>query len=116
MVKMINPYAVIIGPRITEKSMALSYGPSRHTQEDAQRKYTFLVDVKANKIQIKQAFELIYNQDKSKGSDKIEVDKVHVIKMQGKMRRNFKKHGRKSDFKKAIITLKKGQLLEDYGV
>ena len=49
-----NPYTIIIRPRITEKTVALSYGDPRiKNEEDLVRKYTFEVDVDANKIEIK---------------------------------------------------------------
>jgi large subunit ribosomal protein L23 len=117
-----TPHDIIIAPYITEKSMGMSYGDMRIKDEnELVRKYTFLVDADANKIEIKSAIEAIYNAGK-KDADKITVEKVHTIRILGKMKRvrtkatAYPKAGRRPDRKKAIITLGKGQMLEDYGV
>jgi large subunit ribosomal protein L23 len=113
---MVNPYEIIIAPHITEKSVALSYGDPK-IKEDANivRKYTFLVKKDANKIQIKAAIEALYNEGKKKGEG-IEVTSVRTIKVLGKQRRRGRSTGYEPDRKKAVVTLAKGQLLEDYGV
>lgn len=81
--------AVIIQPRISEKA----------TRLNSQDKYVFMVTNKANKIEVKKAIETSY---------KVRVLRVNIVKMQGKAR-NFKNMaGRTSDFKKAIVTLRKG--------
>jgi large subunit ribosomal protein L23 len=112
-----NPYEIIIQPHITEKSVALSYGdPKIREEAELVRKYTFIVDGKANKIEIKSAIEAIYNQGK-KGDEAIEVENVRTIKVLGKKRRRSQKtSGYEPNRKKAVITLKRGQQLEDYGV
>lgn len=112
-----DPYSIIIRPHITEKTVRLSYGdPTIREEDDIQRKYTFIVAQKANKIEIKKAFEAIYNKDAKKG-DEIKVDGVCTITVRGKMRRvGQRAKGKRPDFKKAVITLAKGQVLEDYGV
>ena len=128
-----DPYSIIVRPHITEKSVALSYGDERsadlvlrnearkagdkkaapkHTEADLVRKYTFIVNRDANKIEIKQALEAIY---KANGAD-ITVASVRTIKVLGKKRRRGQSIGYEPDRKKAIITLAKGQMLEDYGV
>lgn len=111
-----NPYEIIIAPHLTEKSVALSYGDPK-IKDDANlvRKYTFLVKKDANKIQIKAAIEALYNEGKKKGEG-IEVTAVHTIKVLGKQRRRGRSVGYEPDRKKAVVTLAKGQLLEDYGV
>lgn len=112
-----SPYDIIIKPHITEKTVALSYGNPNLKAEDVKRKYTFVVAADANKIEIKQAIEAIYNTGKSKKEKGIEVEKVHTVSLKGKRKRvGMRKPGKRSDWKKAIITLSKGQLLEDYGV
>jgi len=112
---MINPYEIIIAPHLTEKSVALSYGdPNIKDEDKIVRKYTFLVKKNANKIQIKAAIEALYNDGKKK--DGIEVTSVRTIKVLGKKRRRGKSVGYEPDRKKAVVTLKQGQLLEDYGV
>lgn len=105
-----DPYSIIVRPHITEKSVALSYGSDRIKDEaELVRKYTFIVKNDANKIEIKQAIEAIYEK-------KISVASVRTVKVLGKKRRRGQSTGYEPDRKKAIITLAKGQMLEDYGV
>lgn len=112
-----SPYDVIVRPHITEKSVAMSYGNPNLKEEDVKRKYTFVVAADANKIEIKQAIEAIYNAGKTKKDKGIEVEKVHTVSMKGKRKRvGQRKPGKRPDWKKAIVTLAKGQTLEDYGV
>lgn len=105
-----DPHDIIVRPHVTEKSVAQSYGDRRITDIDkVQRKYTFVVSLDANKLEIKDAIEAIYDK-------KITVESVHTIKVHGKTRRvGQRKPGKKPDFKKAIVTLAPGQMLEDYG-
>ena len=111
-----SPFDVIVAPHVTEKSMALSLGDPRIREEDAiVRKYTFLVTPSSNKIEIKAALEAIYN-DGRKDADKIEITSVRTVKVLGKKRRRGKSTGYEPNRKKAIVTLGKGQRLEDYGV
>ncbi|MGI5922204.1 MAG: 50S ribosomal protein L23 [Syntrophomonadaceae bacterium] len=81
---------IIIKPVVTEKSMDLL----------ADNKYTFIVDRKANKTEIKNAIENIFS---------VKVDNVHTINAKGKPKRMGRFEGRKPDRKKAIVTLKPGQ-------
>ncbi len=108
---------IIVRPHITEKAMALSYGDPRLADEKLIRKYTFVVAKDANKIEIKRAIEQLYNVGKSEKAEKILVTNVHTVNVKGKSRRvNYKNKGKKPDWKKAVVTLSQGQLLEDYGV
>ena len=86
-----NHYSVIKKPVITEKSAYLSDGS----------KYTFMVNSNTNKIEIKHAFKTIYG---------IEPKEVKIINTKPKStaRRGVKKRG----FKKAIISLKKGESID----
>lgn len=112
-----NAYDIVIKPHITERSVALSYGDPRLSDEEAIRKYTFVVDTDANKIEIKKALEFIYNSGKKKKDDMIEITSVRTVLMKGKSRRvGHKNSGKRRDWKKAIVTLAKGQRLDDYGV
>jgi large subunit ribosomal protein L23 len=105
-----DPYSIIVRPHITEKSVALSYGSDRIKDEaELVRKYTFIVATDANKIEIKQAIEAIYNKA-------VTVTSVRTVKVLGKSRRRGQSRGYEPDRKKAIVTLAKGQMLEDYGV
>lgn len=113
-----DPHTIIIKPHITEKSARLSYGdPMIMDEQQIQRSYTFIVAPKSNKIEIKRAIEAIYNAGKKDKEDKVVVAKVRTISVLGKTRRAGRMNkGRASGFKKAIVTLERGQMLEDYGV
>ncbi len=112
-----DPHIIIIRPHITEKSYALSYGTDAKDEKDVQRTYTYIVAETANKIEIKAAFEAIYNAGKGPKDEKYSVASVRTVKKHGKSRRvGQRAKGKKPDEKKALITLAKGQMLEDYGV
>lgn len=115
-----SPYEIIMKPYITEKSAAMSYGdPNIRDEAMLVRKYTFIVSTKANKLEIKKAIEEIYNGGKKKKDEMIEVTSVRTMNMHGKTKRvrsRFNVSGRRPDRKKAIVTLARGQMLEDYGV
>lgn len=81
-----TPYDVILKPVISERSMDMA----------PDKKYTFKVAVDANKTEIKQAIEEIFDVD---------VKKVNVINMDGKLKRLGRTQGRRSAYKKAIVTL-----------
>lgn len=81
-----NAYDIIRKPVISEKSM----------NEMADKKYTFIVDINANKTEIKKALEEVF---------KVKVEKVNTIRMMGKMKRQGQHEGRRPSFKKAIVTL-----------
>jgi large subunit ribosomal protein L23 len=112
-----DPHNIIVGPHITEKTAALSYGDPRiQDEKELVRKYTFIVSRDANKHEIKGAIEAIYNEGKKK-DQAITVTSVRTIRVLGKKRRRgMKSTGYEPDRKKAIVTLEKGQMLEDYGV
>ena len=89
----IHLYDKIISPMVTEKSTNLS----------EQNKIVFKVPMNANKVSLKKNIEKIF---------KVNVIKVNII---NKQNRNKLTRGRKikvSGFKKAIITLKKGQSID----
>lgn len=80
-------YDVIIKPVISERSM-----------DDAQnRRYTFKVAVGANKTEVKQALEEIFE---------IEIDRVNIMNVRGKKKRQGRNVGMTSASRKAIVTLK----------
>lgn len=112
-----NPHDIIVKPHITERSVALSYGDARiRDEKELVRKYTFLVAADANKLEIKQAFESIYNAGRKK-DESYQVTSVNTVHLPGKKkRRGMRIAGYTKDRRKAIITLAKGQILEDYGV
>ena len=80
---------VLIRPVITEKSTMLM----------EEGKYTFRVPLTANKVQIRQAVEKIFN---------VKVEKVATIRVLGKTKRMGRTQGKRSDYKKAIVTLVEG--------
>lgn len=84
---------IIIKPVVTEKSMNLL----------ADNKYTFIVDKRSNKTEIKNAIEDIF---------KVRVEKVYTINAKGKPKRMGKFEGMTSDRKKAIVSLKSGQKIK----
>jgi len=110
-----DPHSIILRPHITERTVALSYGDPNLDPNLATRKYTFVVDPAANKIEIKRALEAIYNEGRKK-QDHIEVESVRTITVKGHTRRVGRRVGKTAGFKKAIVTLRKGQQLQDYGV
>ena len=81
-----NPHDVIIKPIITEESM----------NDMAYKKYTFKVDKRANKSEIKKAVENIFN---------VKVEKVNTMNILGKEKRMGVHVGRRPSWKKAIVTL-----------
>ena len=81
-----SAYDVIIKPVVTENSM-----------EDAQvKKYTFKVAVDANKTEVKNAVEEIFG---------VEVSKVNIMNVNGKLKRMGRNVGMTAASKKAIVTL-----------
>ena len=101
------PEQIILKPALTEKSEILK-------QEG---KYVFFVSPKANRIEVAEAIEEIYNRSKRKNAkDRIAVAKVNMITMHGKAARSgFRTRGKRPDRKKAVVTLMPGQVLEDIG-
>jgi len=85
-----HPRDVLKRPIITEKATALM----------EQGKYVFEVDRNANKTQIKQAVEEIFD---------VKVTKVNTMRQIGKIRRQGRTQGRTREIKKAIVTLAEGQ-------
>jgi large subunit ribosomal protein L23 len=69
----------------------------------AEGKYTFAVDPRANKSQIKRAIEDIFD---------VRVDKVNTMNMRGKLRRMGRYVGRQPNWKKAIVRLKGDDKIE----
>ena len=84
-----SAYDIIKKPVLTEKSYA----------EMANKKYTFEVDIRANKTEIKQAVESIF--------EGVKVQSVNTMRTIGKIKRQGRNQGRTPEVKKAIVTLKK---------
>lgn len=88
-----HPYEVLRRPIVTEKSMRL----------EEQSQYAFEVATRANKIQIKEAVEIAF---------KVNVVAVNTMRVPGKMRRVGRNQGRTRPWKKAVVTIQKGQRIE----
>jgi large subunit ribosomal protein L23 len=86
-----DPRDVIISPVVSEKSYGLI----------DQGKYTFVVDPEANKTEIRQAVEKVFN---------VKVASVNTINRQGKRRRTRVGTGKRKDTKRAVVTLKDGTI------
>ncbi len=89
-------HAVLVRPLLTEKITGL---------REATNTVGFIVHPEANRLQIKQAVEALL---------KVKVQRVNVLNMPGKLKRLGRFSGRRSDWKKAFVTLKKGEKLEMY--
>ncbi len=91
---------IIKKPVITEKMTAISEKLNR---------YAFVVDNRANKYQIKKAIEELYG---------VKVTDVNTMNYTGKSKTRYTKtgitRGKKSDFKKAIVTLAEGETIDFY--
>ena len=84
-----SAYDIIKKPVLTEKSY----------QDMADKKFTFQVDIRANKTEIKQAIEAVF--------EGVKVESVNTMRTLGKIKRQGRTQGRTPEVKKAIITLKK---------
>ncbi len=91
-------YEIIKGPIITEKSMDL---------KENSNKYTFKVDKKANKLEIKNAVETIFN---------VKVTSVNTINVLPKKRTVGRHSGFKPAYKKAICTLAEGNKIDEFNI
>ena len=86
-----NPRDVIFAPVVSEKSYTLI----------DEGKYTFLVDPRSNKTEIKSAIEAIFD---------VKVSSVNTANRPGKARRTRNGIGKSKDTKRAIVTLREGTI------
>ena len=84
---------IIIRPLITERSTELM----------AESKYVFVVDKRANKIEIGKAIKEIFD---------VKVEKVNTVNVTGKTKRRGRTVGKRADYKKAIVKLAEGETIE----
>ena len=89
-----NSFDMLRLPKLTEKTLQL---------KEEFNQFMFEVDLKANKIQIKESVEKAF---------KVKVLQVRTMNIRGKKKRLGRHQGRKSNWKKALITLKEGQTIE----
>ncbi|MBW3601694.1 MAG: 50S ribosomal protein L23 [Actinobacteria bacterium] len=88
-----NPREVVLAPVVSEKSYALL----------DEGRYTFLVDPRANKTQIKLAVQDIFG---------VRVVRVNTLNRRGKRKRFGVHHGRRKDTKRAVVTLAPGDQID----
>ncbi len=91
-------YDIIKAPIITEQSTKLI---------ESDNKYTFKVDIKANKIEIKKAVEAIFE---------VKVLSVNTVNVLPKFKRMGKHEGYKSAYKKAVVKLVEGQKIDAFTI
>lgn len=93
---------ILVRPRLTEKV---------NGQMEKENRYTFVVDKRANKIEIKNAVEEFFN---------VKVSEVNTIVVPAKNKSRFTKtgvvSGRKPSFKKAIVTLQEGESIDLFSI
>ena len=92
-----GPHDVIKAPLISEKGTLLT---------ETANQVLFKVRPDANKIEVKQAVETIF---------KVKVVHVRMARYLGKMRRIGRSMGRRSEWKKAYVTLKEGDKIDFFG-
>lgn len=85
---------VLISPILSEKSVII---------KDAENRYTFRVNPKANKSEIKKAIETLF---------KVKVTAVRTANLPGKLHKVGRYEGYRSDWKKAIVSVKAGQKID----
>ena len=86
-----DPRDILIAPVVSEKSYGLL----------DEGKYTFIVDPRANKTEIKIAIEQVFA---------VKVESVNTINRKGKTRRTKFGLGKRKDTKRAIVTLREGSI------
>jgi large subunit ribosomal protein L23 len=90
-----DPRIIIRYPIVTEKTLIA---------RDENGQYTFKVAVSANKHQVRQAVEKLFH---------VHVKGVNIMKAKGKVKRLGRFEGKRSDWKKAVVTLAKGERIEE---
>ena len=89
-----DPRQVIVRPLVTEKSMRI---------KEERNAVTFQVVPDANKVEIRHAVETIFN---------VKVAQVRTATVRGKLKRMGRFEGRRSSWKKAVVTLAPGHKIE----
>ena len=101
-----NVWEILKSPVVTEKSVILKEDSSEeNTARKAGQVLTFRVDKKATKPEIKSAVEEIFN---------VKVSTVRTVQYEGKVKKRGRQEGRRPSWKKAYVTLKKGEPMVDY--
>jgi len=92
-----NSYQIIRRPIITEKSTLL--------RESGQNLIAFVVDRRANKIEVKRAVEELF---------KVKVAEVRLLNIHGKVKRMGRYSGKRPDWRKAYVRLVEGEKAPDF--
>jgi large subunit ribosomal protein L23 len=97
---------ILKSPVVTEKSVILKEESSEENSDRTQGQVlTFRVEKTAGKLDIKKAVEEIFN---------VKVSAVRTVQYEGKMKKRGRHEGRRPNWKKAYVTLRKGEPLVDY--
>ena len=106
------PHAILIRPIITEETSRLQFNPGRirkrHEDKDipVRPRVAFVVNRDATKIEIRRAVETMFD---------VRVTAVNTMNMLGKERRVGRHVGRRPSWKKAIVTLAAGEMIDVFG-
>lgn len=93
-----HPHDLILGPVVSEKSFDLI---------EAHNTYSFLVDPRANKTEIRQTVEAVFG---------VEVVSVNTYNRRGKVKRTRRTLGKRKDTKRALVTLADGESIDLFGL
>ena len=90
-----NPYEILVRPLVTEKSTFL---------QERTNDYVFEVNPNANRVEIQKEIERVF--------PKVKVKSVRTLNVRGKWTRVGRNIGRRSNWKKAIVSLREGDTIE----
>jgi len=91
-----SPYDVLIRPLLTEKITAM---------REIKNCVAFAIDSRATRIEVRRAVEKIFS---------VKVTAVNLMNVKGKKKRQGRFVGKRSDWRKAFVTLKEGEKIELY--
>jgi large subunit ribosomal protein L23 len=106
------PHEILIRPIVTEETSRLQFNPGRirkrHEDKDipVRPRVAFVVNRDATKIEIRRAVETMFD---------VRVTAVNTMNMLGKERRVGRHVGRRPSWKKAIVTLAAGEMIDVFG-
>lgn len=90
-----DPRLIIRHPIVTEKSLLA---------RDEKRQYSFVVATSSTKLDVRRAIENLFH---------VHVKSVNIMKVKGKLKKLGRFEGKKPDWKKAVVTLAKGERIEE---
>ncbi|HEY0426867.1 MAG TPA: 50S ribosomal protein L23 [Pyrinomonadaceae bacterium] len=99
----LNVWDILKSPVVTEKSVLLKEASSG--DDEAGQILTFRINRKAGKEDVRRAVEEIFG---------VKVARIRTIQYEGKMKKRGRFEGRRANWKKAYVTLKKGEPFVDY--